>query len=113
LNVRLQHVPQAVEFHPAMAGTPPMKGKVGREPNVVNPFVRRPFAPSEHATVAKDCVEMSYVWSKETVSALLSPRTSVAQRASEKTRVVNFMMEIFVVEAPVSFKVMGWMSLHY
>lgn len=63
LNVKLQHVPHAVEFHPATAGAPPMNGNDGKDPKVVNPFVSNPFAPSEQATVARDCEEVSYVWS--------------------------------------------------
>ena len=54
LNVSLQQVPQAAELNPATAAAPPINGKEGSEPNVVKPFVSRPFAPSEHDTVARD-----------------------------------------------------------
>ncbi len=43
LNVRAQQVPHAAELKPVTATAPPMKGKLGNDPNVVNPFVSRPF----------------------------------------------------------------------
>jgi len=59
LNVSFQHVPQAAELNPVTAGAPPMRGKLGREPNVVKPRVRRPLEPLEQATTARDWVELS------------------------------------------------------
>jgi len=38
-----------------------MKGNLGKDPKVVKPRVKRPFGPSEHATVAKDWPALSYV----------------------------------------------------
>lgn len=45
LYARRQHVPHAVEFQPATACAPPMRGALGSEPKVVKPLVRRPLAP--------------------------------------------------------------------
>lgn len=55
-----QHVPHAVEFQPPTTWAAPMSGNDGSEPNVVKPFVSRPFAPSEHVTVDSEPVELSY-----------------------------------------------------
>lgn len=85
LNVRLQHVPQAAEFHPVTADAPPMNGNEGSEPNVVKPFVKSPFAPSEHATVSSDCADLSYTESKETESAI-----AMAQRPRVERIEVSF-----------------------
>jgi len=54
LYVSFQHVPQLGELNPMIAGAPPMWAKLGSEPNVVKPLVRRPLDPLEHATVARD-----------------------------------------------------------
>ena len=37
MYVRFQHVPQLGEFHPVIAGMPPMLGNPGRSPNVLKP----------------------------------------------------------------------------
>jgi hypothetical protein len=57
-----QQVPHKVEFQVA-PGTPPMSGNEGIEPNVVYPLVKRPFAPSEHETVARDVLALEYTGS--------------------------------------------------
>ena len=57
--VNSQHPPQSVEFH-TRPGAPPIKGKVGRSPNVGN-WVTRPFAPFEHATLLSEPLGLSYV----------------------------------------------------
>lgn len=41
LAVSSQHVPQAGELNPVTAGAPPMKGKLGSDPNVVKPARHR------------------------------------------------------------------------
>lgn len=66
LYVKLQQVPQFGEFQPATAWAPPMNGNFGREPNVVKPFVSRPFAPSEQLTMSREVELLSYVSSYET-----------------------------------------------
>src|SRR6266404_2073506 len=55
-----QHDPQAGEFQPATAWAAPMLGNDGSEPKVVNPFVSRPFTPSEQATVESEPLALSY-----------------------------------------------------
>jgi len=59
LKVIDQQVPHAGELNPVMAGTPPMCGNPGNESNVVKFFVKRPFDPVEHATVASDWLPLS------------------------------------------------------
>jgi len=68
-NVRFQHVPQLGELNPVIAGAPPMLGKLGNEPKVVNPLVSMPLEPLEHETVARDCFALSYTWLKVTLRA--------------------------------------------
>ena len=51
-----QQEPQLGELKPAIAWAPPMKGKVGSEPNVVKFLVSRPLDPVEHSTVSRDCI---------------------------------------------------------
>ena len=63
-----QQVPQLGELKPLTGGPPPMRGKWGKDPKLVKPRVIRPFGPSEQATVVRDWVGSSYLWSKLTVS---------------------------------------------
>ena len=65
--MRFQQEPQAGESN-VTAGAPPMKGKVGKDPKVGKPRVKRPFGPFEHATVFMDPLELSYTVSKVTRS---------------------------------------------
>jgi len=90
LNVSCQQVPQLAEFQPAMAGAPPISGKEGNDLNVVKPFVNRPFAPSEQATVARDWDALSYTGSYETETVAPSA-DGIARRAK---RAVNFMLKL-------------------
>lgn len=87
-KVNCQQVPHPAELNPVTAGAPPMFGKLGNDPKVVNPRVIKPLEPSEHATVSSDPAALSYVLSKLTVKA--------KERAGRKARgakmVVNFIL---------------------
>lgn len=91
LNVRAQQVPHAAEPNPVTAGAPPMKGKLGNEPKVVNPKFSRPFGPLEQETVLRDPAALSNVWSKDTVLACARARPAAA--SIEKT-IENFIVII-------------------
>ena len=76
-KVSSQQEPQLGEFQLVMAGTPPMYGKRGREPNVLYPRFAKPFEPSEQATALIEESPLSYAGSYESES----PATSVQIKA--------------------------------